>query len=62
MMESLMSKSEFMAFAKAFTGDQLRDSEMSEFMIHYAKQRASAIAKRIGGDNQNTNEDLEADE
>ena len=32
-----MSKSEFVSFAKAITGDSLRDSEMTEFMVYYAK-------------------------
>ena len=36
-MESLMSKNEFMTFTKALCGDQIRDSELTEFMIYYAK-------------------------
>ena len=31
-------------------------------MVYYAKQRASAIAKRLRGDTQNTNDTVDDDE
>ena len=45
--DSLMNKSDFGAFAKAFTNNALHDSDISEFMSYYAKQRAIATAKRM---------------
>ena len=57
-----MSKSEFMSFAKAISGDNLRDSEMTEFMVYYAKQRASNIAKRIRGDTQTSQDYIDTED
>lgn len=35
--DSLMNKSDFGAFAKAFTNNVLHDHDVSEFMSYYAK-------------------------
>ena len=57
-----MTKSDFGAFAKAFTNNTLHDSEISEFMSYYAKQRALATAKKMRGtptnDTMNSNEEM----
>ena len=55
--DSLMTKSDFGAFAKAFTNNELRDSDISEFMSYYAKQRAIATAKKMRGTPTNETKD-----
>lgn len=56
MIESLMNKSDFGTFAKAFTANGIHDSNISDFMIYYAKQRALAVAKRMRSPTNDTQE------
>ena len=55
-----MNKSDFGAFAKAFTNNALVDHDISEFMSYYAKQRAITIARRLRGSV--TNETMETND
>ena len=47
--DSLVSKSDFGSFAKAFTNNALHDSEISELMSYYAKLRAQGARKSLKG-------------